>query len=86
MKLEGTIMGVVYAILAVIIVLLIVGSAGMVALINTALTGICDSGWPLASLFNPSGGIVPLLIVVGLLIATIIGAMQIGKSMRTGHK
>ena len=81
-QLKGKIMTVVYAILGVILVLLIVGNTGMVALINSALTGICDSGWPLASLFNPTGGVVPLLIVVGLLIATIAGALAIGGGSR----
>jgi hypothetical protein len=84
MALESKITGVVYAILGVILVLLLVGNAGMVAIINSSLTGICNSGWPLASVFNPTDGIVPLLIIVGLLLATIAGAMAIGKSAKGG--
>jgi len=84
MNLDNKILGVVFAILAVVIVLLIVGQSSMVTLINNALSGICNSGWPLAALFNPDGGIVPLLIVVGLLVASIGGALAIGKSMNSG--
>jgi len=84
--LTGVIMGAIFAILAIVILLLIVGTSSMVALINSALSGICNSGWPLASLFNPSNGIVPLLIVVGLFIAIVIGAFAIGGSMKTGQK
>jgi hypothetical protein len=82
--LENKVLGVVFAILAVILVLMIIGQSAMVTLINNALTGICNSGWPLASLFNPDGGIVPLIIVVGLLVASIAGALAIGQKMRAG--
>jgi len=81
--LQNNILGVVFAILGVIIVLLIVGNDSMVTLINDGLTGICNSGWPLAALFNPTGGIVPLLIVVGLFVGVIAGALAIGKKMNT---
>ena len=76
--------GTVGGLLALILFLTIVGQASIIALINTGLTGICNSGWPLASLFNPSGGIVPLVLVVGFFIGAI--ALGVGVGQVTGHK
>lgn len=79
-KVMSVVVGVVGAVIALILLLVIMGNASIIAQINSGLTAICDSGWPLASLFNSESGIVPLLIIVGIFIGAIVLAIGVGIS------
>ena len=71
----GGLLGALFGTLTWVITLSVIGSTGMIALINESLTGICNSGWMLASFFNPSGGILTIFIVLGLFILVVVGSM-----------
>jgi len=89
-KLSGGIMALVYgvvgAVIGLILLLLIIGNSAIITLINNGLTAICDSGWPLANLFDPNNGVVPMLIVVGIFIGSIGLALGIGFVATKGYK
>lgn len=84
----GGLLGALFGTLTWVITLSVIGSAGMISLINSALTGVCNSGWMLASFFNPSGGILTIFIVLGLFILVIVGSLAgaVVGYMSTGKK
>ena len=85
-RLVLTISALVGSIVGLILAVSIVGNSSVVTQINTALTNFSGSGWPLASLFDPSSGIITLIIVVGVLIMTIGLALGIGAGVVKSRK
>jgi len=79
-----TINNVIFGILGFVLGLIVIGQSAIITLINDALTGLCNSGWTLASLFNPSGGIVPLVLMAGILGGTVFGATKVGRAIGGG--
>jgi hypothetical protein len=71
--LMGGILGTIFGFLGWIISTLIIGA--LITPANTAFSAICNSGWLLALLFNPSGGIVTVFPVVGIFIMIAIGSI-----------
>jgi hypothetical protein len=71
----GGLLGALFGFLAWIIVLVVIGSTSMVTLINSALDGICNSGWMLSSFFNSDGGILTLFITLGLFVLVAVGSI-----------
>lgn len=85
MGIEDKTKNVVMSIVLLIIVLLIIGSNSIITQINNGLTAVCNSGWPLASLFDPANGVMPLLIVIGVFLAAITLALGIGSAIKKGN-
>ena len=83
-RVMGVVVGVIGAVIALILLLVIMGNESIIAQINTGLDAINGSGWPLATLFDSTNGIVPLLIIVGVFIGAIVLAIGVGVSAQ--HK
>ena len=81
MGVSNQISQVIFGILGFVVGLIVIGQDSVITLINNALTGLCDSGWPLASLFSPSTGIMPLVIMASILGGAVYGATKLGSAI-----
>lgn len=74
--------GYVEKLLVAIIILVIGGNSSVITLVTNAFTALCNSGFPLAGLLDPSSGIAPMMYIIGLFLFAIVAFLAVGKGTK----